>query len=210
VALSGQVDARRGGRRRRGERAGVVGDRRFAVVDSATGLVAGAKNPNKWDNFFDFRATYVEPSQRSEPSAVQVTLPDGTAVLSEQPELGEILSRALGREVALVQAQHGRESSAEEYWPDMEGLDHRDTVTDWQLPAGTFFDLATIPLLTTETIDRLRSLYPGGASRIVVYGRTSSWRPMATASSRTNGSTTPSRSATRSGSKSPVPARAAS
>jgi uncharacterized protein len=29
-------------------------------VDSATGKVGGAKNPRKWGNFFDFRATYAE------------------------------------------------------------------------------------------------------------------------------------------------------
>lgn len=40
---------------------GLVGDRQFAVLDAATGKVAGAKNPRKWGNFFDFRAAYVEP-----------------------------------------------------------------------------------------------------------------------------------------------------
>ncbi len=44
----------------------------------------------------------------------------------------------------------------------MEGLEHRDTVTEWELPAGTFFDLATVHLLTTSTLDRLRDLYPQG------------------------------------------------
>jgi uncharacterized protein len=44
----------------------------------------------------------------------------------------------------------------------MEGLDHRDTVTEWELPAGTFFDLAVVHLLTTATIERLRALYPEG------------------------------------------------
>src|SRR5260370_11505340 len=44
----------------------------------------------------------------------------------------------------------------------MEGLDFRDTVTDFELPAGTFFDLALVHLLTTATIDRLRALYPAG------------------------------------------------
>jgi uncharacterized protein YcbX len=43
---------------------GLVGDRRFAVVDASTGKVAGAKNPRKWGNFFDFRAAYVEPPER--------------------------------------------------------------------------------------------------------------------------------------------------
>jgi len=145
---------------------GLVGDRRFAVVDASTGKVAGAKNPRKWGNFFDFRAAYVEPPKTgSKLPAVRLTLPDGTVVTSEQPDLAQILSNALGREVAFAEAQHGGESSgaqAEEYWPDMEGLDHRDTVTEWELPAGTFFDLAVVHLLTTATIERLRALYPEG------------------------------------------------
>jgi len=72
---------------------GLVGDRQFAVVDASTGKVAGAKNPRKWGNFFDFRAAYVEPPQRGlKLPAVRLTLPDGTVVTSEQPELAQVLS----------------------------------------------------------------------------------------------------------------------
>jgi uncharacterized protein len=145
---------------------GLLGDRQFAVVDATTGMVAGAKNPRKWGNFFDFRATYVEPPERgSTLPAIRLTLPDGTVVTNEQPDLADVLSTALGRDVAFAEAQHDGESSgaqAEEYWPDMEGLEHRDTVTEWELPAGTFFDLALVHLLTTATIERLRALYPEG------------------------------------------------
>src|SRR5437667_190306 len=145
---------------------GLVGDRRFAVVDAETGKVAGAKNPRKWGNFFDFRAAYVEPPEgKSKLPTVRLTLPDGTVVTSDQADLARILSRALGREVAFAEAQHVGESSgaqAEEYWPDMEGLDYRDTVTEWELPAGTFFDLAVVHLLTTATIERLRALHAEG------------------------------------------------
>jgi MOSC domain-containing protein len=145
---------------------GLVGDRRFAVVDPSTGKVAGAKNPRKWGNFFDFRAAYVEPPKTgSKLPIVRLTLPDGTVATSEQPDLAQILSNALGREVAFAEAPQGGESSgaqAEEYWPDMEGLDYRDTVTEWELPPGTFFDLAVVHLLTTATIERLRALYPEG------------------------------------------------
>ena len=84
---------------------------------------------------------------------------------SDQPDLAQVLSRALGREVSFAEAQHDEDSSraqAEEYWPDMEGLDYRDTVTDFELPAGMFFDLAVVHLLTTATIERLRALYPEG------------------------------------------------
>jgi uncharacterized protein len=145
---------------------GLMGDRQFAVVDASTGKVAGAKNPRKWGNFFDFRAAYVEPPQRgSKLPAVRLTLPDGTVVTSEQPDLAQILSKTLGRDVAFAEARGNGESSgaqAEEYWPDMPGLEHRDTVTEWEMPAGTFFDLAVVHVLTTATIERLRALYPDG------------------------------------------------
>ena len=84
---------------------------------------------------------------------------------SDQPDVAQILSRALGRDVAFAEVKGDGESSgatAEAYWPDMEGLDFRDTVTDFEMPAGTFFDLAVVHLLTTATIDRLRELYPEG------------------------------------------------
>jgi len=44
----------------------------------------------------------------------------------------------------------------------MAGLDYRDTVTDFEMPAGTFFDIAVVHLLTTATINHLRALYPQG------------------------------------------------
>jgi MOSC domain len=96
---------------------------------------------------------------------VRVTLPDGTAVTNEQPDLSDVLSRALGREVSFARAKPRAGSSgatAEEYWPDIGGLEHRDTVTEWELPAGTFFDLAVVHVLTTATLERLRVLYPEG------------------------------------------------
>jgi uncharacterized protein YcbX len=145
---------------------GLVGDRQFALVDKATGKVAGAKNPRKWGHFFDFRAAYVEPPKAgAELPAVRVTLPDGTVVTSEQPDLSAVFSAALGREVVWTQAPGNGGSAgatAEEYWPDMEGLEHRNTVTDWELPAGTFFDLAVVHVLTTATLERLRAFYPEG------------------------------------------------
>jgi uncharacterized protein YcbX len=145
---------------------GLLGDRQFAVVDRATGKVGGAKNPRKWGNFFDFRAAYVEPpTTGAKMSPVRITLPDGTVVTSGQGDLEQVLSRAFGRDVAFEEARPGDRPSgatAEEYWPDMAGLDYRDTVTDFEMPAGTFFDIGVVHLLTTATIDHLRALYPQG------------------------------------------------
>jgi uncharacterized protein YcbX len=44
----------------------------------------------------------------------------------------------------------------------MAGLAHWNTVTDFEMPTGTFFDIAVVHLLTTATIDHLRALYPQG------------------------------------------------
>ena len=79
---------------------------------------------------------------------------------------------------------------AEEYWPDKAGLEHSDTVTDFEMPAGTFFDIAVVHMLTSSTIDRLRELYPRDPWRLADSAPTSSSRPAARipASWRTTGS----------------------
>ena len=141
---------------------GLLGDRAYALLDSSTGKVASAKHPRKWPNLFDFRAAFVEPPRTGEKiPPVRIALPNGTILTSEQRELNQSLTAALGREVTLA-AEAPETASLEEYWPDMEGLAHRETVTDEAMPVGTFFDLAAVHVLTTATIDRLRDLYPQG------------------------------------------------
>jgi len=141
---------------------GLLGDRAYALIDSSDGKVATAKNPRKWPRLFDFRATFVEQARAAaKVPTVRISLPDGTTVTSDQGDLNQILSKALNREVTLDTARRGA-VNAEEYWPDMEGLDHRETVTNFTLPEETFFDCATVHLLTTATLDRLRELYPQG------------------------------------------------
>ena len=154
---------------------GLLGDRAYALLDSSDGKVASAKNPRKWPNLFAFQAAFIEPAGNSAKlSPVRITLPDGARVTSEQSNLNQALSRALDREVTLAATERGHvagvqssvpaswTASAEEYWPDIEGLDYRDTVTEFALPAGTFFDGATILLLTTATLGRLQDFYPQG------------------------------------------------
>ena len=141
---------------------GLLGDRAYALVDLSNGKVVSAKNPRKWPNLFDFRAAFPEPPRVGEPlPPLRITLPDGTAVGSGDSECEQRVSSVLGREVTL-ESSASETPSLEEYWPDMDGLDYRETVTDEAMPAGTFFDLAVIHLLTTATIDRLRELYPQG------------------------------------------------
>lgn len=141
---------------------GCVGDRAYALIDRETGKVASAKNPRKWAGLFDFRAAFVEPPRAGAAlPPVRITLPGGNVVTSGQDDVDAILSRAIGRSVTLGVAAL-EQPSLEEYWPDIEGLTHRDKVTDETMPARTFFDFAVVHVLTTATIDRLRTLYPTG------------------------------------------------
>jgi uncharacterized protein YcbX len=134
---------------------GVLGDRRFAVVDALTGKVAGAKNPRKWPGFFYFRAAYTVPPVAAEAlPAVRVTTPDGSSATTDDPELPALLSKSLGREVAM---SRGLTRAIAE---DLEDPD--DEVVSWQLPTQTFVDESPLHLLTTATLDRLRSIYPAG------------------------------------------------
>jgi uncharacterized protein YcbX len=172
---------------------GLRGDRSYALVDRADGKVATAKNPRKWPGLLDFAATLMAETGDDDDvrlPPVLVTTPDGTESSSADPDLGETLRQALGREVVLRTVQPGPESDSErqlgaesgserqpgaesaserswrprseEYWPDIDGLDLRDTVTDFELPAGTFFDSAEVHVLSTATLARLAELHPEG------------------------------------------------
>jgi uncharacterized protein len=145
---------------------GLLGDRFFALLDAEDGKVVSAKNPRKWPTMFEFRAGYVEPPVPGQAvPAVRITLPDGTMAVSDRDDVGDILSRCLGRRVALQSAAPAS-PQLEEYWPDMQELDHRDTVTDESMPEGTFFDLAPVHLLSTATLAALQRAYPEGRFEI--------------------------------------------
>ena len=152
---------------------GLLGDRHFALRDPSDGKVVSAKNPKKWPNLFDFRAAFVDPPHSgSAIPVVRITLPDGTIMTTGQEGLSDRLSAVLGRRVTFDEVQDAeiwagsaagsQTARAEEYWPDIEELDYQDTVTDFDLPEGTFFDIAVVHLITTATIDHLHGLYPEG------------------------------------------------
>ncbi len=141
---------------------GVVGDRAYALLDRETGKVASAKNPRKWARLFEFRAAFVESPRAGAPlPPVRITLPDGTLTTSADANVNAVLSEAIGRQVTLASTSPDT-PALEEYWPDIEGLARRDELTDEPMPERTFFDAAVVHVLTTATLDRLRSLYREG------------------------------------------------
>src|SRR5436190_892950 len=87
-------------------------------------------------------------------------------MMGEELNASEVSERGLvgDRAYAVLDRSDGKVASAKNprKWPDMEGLDYQDTVTDFELPEGTFFDAAAVHLLTTATLDRLCELYSHG------------------------------------------------
>ncbi|MDQ3643893.1 MAG: MOSC domain-containing protein [Actinomycetota bacterium] len=155
---------------------GIVGDRAYALVESATGKVVSAKHPKKWPNVLACRASFVEPPlPGQEPPPVRLDLADGTSVMSDAPDVDAVLSRFFGRDVELASAaQNGY--TIEQYHPDLDyDPEHRDELTDIKLgaaffderglpsavPKGSFFDLFPLSVLTTSTLDHLAELEPG-------------------------------------------------
>jgi uncharacterized protein YcbX len=139
---------------------GLLGDRAFALIDAETGKVASAKNPRRWPNLFDFQAGYAEPPvDASRMPPARILLPDGRAVTTDQADIDAALSAAVGRPVRLARAAM-EGATAEGYWPEYDWLPRPDEVFEFPLPPGTFFDGATVHLLTTATLERLSSVAP--------------------------------------------------
>jgi uncharacterized protein YcbX len=109
---------------------GLIGDRAYALIDNNTGKIASAKNPRKWARLFDCHASFVEPPRKGQSTPpVRIMLPDGTDMRSDQQNTNATLSRFFEREVTL--SKTAPDSPAlEEYWPDIDGLAHREKVTD--------------------------------------------------------------------------------
>lgn len=156
---------------------GLAGDRAYALLDVVTGKVVSAKTVRTFPNLLQCAARFVQPPQPGgEPPPVEISLPDGTLVVSGRPDTDSALSRFFGREVRLSRSAP-EDFTIEQYHPDVEGADprgYRDTVAEQKLgsalfaelglPAavevGSFFDVFPLSILTTSTLDRLRKLRP--------------------------------------------------
>ena len=150
-----------------GER-GLAGDRAYALVDVETGNIVSAKNPRRWGTLFECRARYLEsPDPAGDVPPVRITLPDGTTVRSDDADVADVLSRALGRPVRLT-TQAPATVMIEQYVPHVVGVvdERSDTVSEGQIallaPAGTFFDCAPVHVVTTASLAALAASYPGG------------------------------------------------
>jgi len=141
---------------------GIVGDRSYALIDSATNKVISAKNPKKWPDFFSFRAAYTAQPDATLP-AVWIHLPNGEVLRSDAADVNQQLSAALGSDVTLA-TQAPDAATLEQYWPEYDGETNEisSEAVAGDAPQGSFFDYAALHLLTTSSIAALQKLYPEG------------------------------------------------
>lgn len=141
---------------------GVLGDRSYALIDTATNKVISAKNPKKWPDFFSFRAAYTAQPDATLP-AVWIHLPNGEVLRSDAADVNQQLSAALGGEVKLA-TQAPDAATLEQYWPEYEGESNEisSEAVAGDAPQGSFFDYAALHLLTTSSIEAMQKLYPEG------------------------------------------------
>ena len=136
------------------DESGVVGDRRYALIDAETGLVASAKYPRKWRALLTMRARHDG----------LITLPGGVVVSADDPDADSVLSRVVGRPVRLVRGRP-EDATIERLTPPTEprpGMVTRGALATGT-PGDSFVDFAAVHLVTTATLDALAREHPGGS-----------------------------------------------
>ncbi len=136
---------------------GVAGDRAYAFID-ADNRIGTAKIQRRWRLVFQSRARYPEEPDGSDVTPAEITLPDGARLMTSQPDVDATFSRLLGFEARLITEKPAPlklESAAFDRPFETEG----GSTVDFPVVNG-FFDLGSLHLLTTGTLDTLRALNP--------------------------------------------------
>jgi uncharacterized protein YcbX len=157
---------------------GIVGDRHWAVRSLELGGIRGAK---RIGDLMKFSAAYTDGTR------VQITLPDGSTVHSDDAEVDTRISAVLGHRVALeslpadgnldhfrrgpggggdpvqeLRDIFGRE--ADEPLPDFSAFPPE--VVEFESPPGTHYDCWPLLVMTTSAVRSLAAALPGSNTDI--------------------------------------------
>jgi uncharacterized protein YcbX len=132
------------------EDSGLSGDRRWGIVDRETGKVlTGRRAPS-----------LLLASSRLTDTGVEVVLPDGDVLDAPSAHADDVLSKWIGRPVALVHAASFG-AGVGEFFAD--ATDDNSAVVSWTMPPGRFVDALPLLVVTSASLRQGRALHPDGA-----------------------------------------------
>lgn len=132
------------------EDSGLLGDRRWGIVDCETGMVLTARRV----------PSLLLAGARCTDSGLEIRLPDGDVLVAPGAEADDALSKWIGRRVEVTNAEsHG--AGVGEFFED--ATDDNSRVVSWTMPQGRFVDALPLLVLTTASLRQGRALHPDGA-----------------------------------------------
>jgi len=148
---------------------GALGDRAWALRETATGRIASAK---KFPELLALQARYeVEPTFAA-PGRIRISLPDGRTICPDDPDASAVISKFLGHSVRLENQPRGDEKTGIDRATVFGDVPVSTMKAEWtpetmpdyfQLMTGTFFEIGVVYLLASGSVDHLRKLQGGTA-----------------------------------------------
>jgi uncharacterized protein YcbX len=158
---------------------GIPGDRAWAVRDEVLGGIRGAK---KLPSLMALAARYPSFPAAEGSRPAEITLPDGSTVMTSDPEINERITKAIDHPVSLwpllpadaldhyrrgapthddmleeLRAIFGREP--DEPLPDLSIFPPE--IMEFESPPGTYFDAFPLLLLSQSSLDEMQTRVPG-------------------------------------------------
>lgn len=142
---------------------GVVGDRRYALVDDETGKVVSVKRPRRWGRMFELTG------RTAGDGGAVVAFPDGEAVAVGDPKLGIRLGEFFGRPVTVADTPppdarfdevwvRELKGGAEPYFGMESRSEDGEEMIDggaFMGPAGNFFNFGAVHIVSSGTVSEL-------------------------------------------------------
>jgi uncharacterized protein len=132
------------------ENSGVLGDRKWGIVDQETGMVLTAR-----------RVPLLLLARAQLTSAgAEIALPDGEVLSAPSADADDVLSNWIGRRVRIAHAE-SMDAGVGEFFAD--ATDDNSKVVSWTMPPGRFVDALPLLVVTTASLRQGRALHPAGA-----------------------------------------------
>jgi uncharacterized protein len=136
---------------------GLAGDRAYALIDNE-GRIGTPKIQKRWGPVFRSRSRYIEEPNGHGLTAAEITLPDGQRVQTSDEDIDARFSELLGFEAKIIS---DKPPGLKLESPPLGQIPASEDEPTLMFPVvNGFFDLGSLHLLTTGTLNKLRSLNP--------------------------------------------------